>query len=168
MENLEQMRSDYNELREIIDGKDDEMIDANTKLIESKLSNFKKEIDIFMSEKSLLLKSVKSDIQEMATIDHVSEKFKIIDNELKNYKWRTEDEMSKKVNQQLIIKILTNFEHIINKIDSQQILTTRKIPRKDLYGSNSKNEHLMNSSTYALINSSDSPTQNSKLINDMS
>lgn len=141
------MRFDYNELRDIIDTKDEDIINTNTKLIESKLANFKGEIDKFFSEKNVILNSVKSDITGLATIEQVSDKFKIIDNELKNYKWRTEDEMSKKVNLELIYRILGHFDTFIHNIDNQRMLTTKKIQRRDLKGNDTKTDNLMNSST---------------------
>lgn len=46
IEAIDQMRIDYNELRDIIDTKDDELINSNTSLIETKLNKFKKEKSI--------------------------------------------------------------------------------------------------------------------------
>lgn len=83
IEAIDQMRIDYNELRDIIDTKDDELINSNTSLIETKLNKFKKEINQFLSEKTLTINSLKSDINGMATVNQVTEKFTIIDKELK-------------------------------------------------------------------------------------
>jgi len=95
------------------------------------MHKFKKEMEQFLSNNNISIKHFKQEIEGMASISLMTQKFNMIDNEIKNYKWRTEDEMSKKVNFLHINKVMLHFQNVINKLDTNNPLTIKKVLNKN-------------------------------------
>jgi len=118
-------------LRDLIEANESEKSGEHIEQIEASMHKFKKEMETFFTNNNISIKHFKQEIEGMASISQMNQKFNIIDNEIKNYKWRTEDEMSKKVNFEMINKIMLHMHNIISKLESNNPLSTKQLLTKD-------------------------------------